>query len=146
MNHQNPITEDYSLLLVFRNIGVKLLQRLKEAMAKPPYNAFFKETPAAGKAEIQFLYLEHQFITGIELFFDGSRMPKTASVATYYVHPQKGKDREEIVRYAFDLGVTVNDIYTADDFAGHYLIEFHQNLKRQFSDRHDPFAIRIGDR
>lgn len=146
MNRDNPITEDYKLLLVFRNIGLKLLQHLKEVMYRPPYNSLFKEMTVAGKSETGFSYLEHNFITGIELFFNHSRMPRSAFIATYYLHPERGKEREEIVRYSFDLDYNVNDIYTPEDFAEHYLIEFHQNLKKHFSDRHDPFPIRISDK
>ena len=146
MNRENPITEDYKLLLVFRNIGAKLLQRLKEVMYRPPYGSLFKETAVAGKGETGFSYLDHNFITGIELFFNHSRMPRSAFLATYYLHPERGKEREEIVRYSFDLDYNVNDIYTPEDFAEPYLIEFHQNLKKHFSDRHDPFPIRISDK
>jgi hypothetical protein len=146
MNRLNPITEDYKLLLVFRNIGVQLLQRLKEVIGKPPYAPLFKERPATGKNEIGFSYLEHQFSTGIELFFEYSRMPRSAFIATYSLHPERGKDSEEIVRYSFDLDYTINGIYNLEDFAEYYLIDFHENLKKQFSDRHDPFPIRISDK
>src|SRR3990170_2782957 len=62
MNRLNPITEDHKLLLVFRNIGLKLLQQLRDAMYRSPYNSFFKDVPAASH-EARFSYLGHQFTT-----------------------------------------------------------------------------------
>jgi hypothetical protein len=144
MNRQNPITEDYKLLLVFRNIGIKLLQQLREAMYRPPYNTFFKEVPAAPH-EIRFSYLGHQFTTAVELFFNHSKMPKTAFVATYLLS-ENGTAREEIIQYSFDLGYNINGIYKLDDFAEFYLIEFHENLKKSFSDHHHPFPLRVTDK
>ena len=145
MNYQNPIVEDYKLLLVFRNIGLKLIQQLRELIRKPPYNMLFKELAVTGQNELAFSYLEHNFTTQIELFFNHSRMPKTASITTYNRHAGK-KEPEEIIRYSFDLDYNVNDIYTLENFAEYYLIEFHQNVKKSFSDNHSPFTIRITDK
>ena len=143
MNHLNPIVEDYKLMLVFKNIGLQLLQQLKTQMGAPPYNNFFRDFTVTEHNELNFSYLQQNFTTGIELFFNHNRMPKTALIATYWLRPGNAAKSEEIISYAFDLNYQVNDIYTLSDFAEHYLIEFHQNLKKSFSEHHIPFAIRM---
>ena len=142
MNRLNPITEDYKLLLVFRNMGIKVLQQLRAVMQEPAYVPLFKNLALTEQNELSFSYLDYNFKTTIELYFNHSKMPKSALLTTYY-YPGNTKNREEIVRYSFDLDYRINDIYTLDDFAEYYLIEFHQNLKKSFSDNHDPFAVRI---
>lgn len=142
MNRINPITEDYKLLLVFKNIGLKLVQQVKVCMSSQPYNSFFKEVTMTEQHELRFSYFNHKFKTGIELFFNHSKMPKSAFLATYYLPAETEKSKEEIVSYAFDMEYNINDIYTFDDFADYYLIEFHQNLKKCFSDNHIPFTLK----
>lgn len=142
MDHLNPIIEDYKLLTVFKNIGQQLLQQVKGAMSAPPYTNFFKEITLTEQNELHFSYLQHHFKTQIEVFFNHSKMPKSAFIATYHLPQDKGKDVGEIISYAFNLDYTINGIYTFDDFAAYYLIEFHQNLKKSFSDNDAPFAIK----
>lgn len=144
MNHQNPIVEDYKLLVVFKHIGLKLLQHVKDQLAKQPYAFIFKDVALPEPHELRFSYLGYPFSTRIEAFFNFSRMPKTASIATYHAALQK--EPEEIVRYSFDLDFVINDVYTLENFAEYYLIEFHENLKKTFSEHHTPFLIRIGER
>ena len=144
MNHLNPILEDYRLLVVYRNIGVELLQQLKTTMMAPPYAVFFKNININESNELHFSYLQYNFKTGIELFFDYSKLPKTALLATYYLNGQT--TAEEIVSYTFDLNYNVNDIYALSDFAGHYLVDFHQNIKKTFSEHHWPFTIKFTDK
>lgn len=144
MHRLNPILEDYKLLLVYRNIGIKLLQQLKAEMTAPPYAPFFKNINLTDINELYFTYLQNNFKTGIEIFFEYSKMPKTAALATYYLHEPLAA--EEIVSYAFDLDYNVNDIYDLDTFAEHYLIDFHQNLKKSFSEHHRPFTIKLNDK
>ena len=143
MNRLNPIVEDYKLLLVFRNIGLQLLLQLKTQMGTIPYSNFFRDITITEQNELYFSYLQQNFKTGIELYFNHSRMPKTARMTTYWLRPEQNPQNEEIISYAFDLNYGVNDIYTLDDFAEQYLIEFHQNLKKSFSEHHIPFAIRM---
>jgi hypothetical protein len=69
-------------------------------------------------------------------------MPKSAFLTTYYF-PENSKNREEIIRYGFDLDYSINNIYTINNFAEYYLIEFHENVKKSFSDNHTAFSIRI---
>lgn len=142
MQRLNPIIEDYKLLLVFRNVGVQLLQQLKAVMSNTTYHRFFKDLSITDQNELSFSYLHHSFKTRIEIFFNHSRLPKSAVLATYYLYPGKSEP-DEIVSYSFDVSYQVNDIYTANDFAEPYLIEFHQNLKKTFSDYHIPLAIRL---
>jgi hypothetical protein len=142
MNRLNPITEDYKLLLVFRNMGTHVLQQLRKMMQEPAYNTLFRNIVLTEQNELSFTYLDNSFKTGIELYFNHSKMPKSAFLTTYY-HPDNAQGREEIVRYSFDLDYRINDIYTIEDFAEYYLIEFHQNLKKSFSDNHLPFTVRV---
>lgn len=139
----NPIIDDYKLLLVFKNMGTKLLLEVKNLMGKQPYNAVFKAGEITQQNEMFFAYLDYNFRIGIELFFNHTRMPKSALLATYYLSSEKGGAKEEIISYAFDLDYVVNDIYTLDNFAEHYLVEFHQNVKKSFSDSHTPFSIKL---
>lgn len=146
MNHPNPILEDYQLFVVFRNIGLKMLQQIQAVMSAPPYNTLFKTTAVTTQNELPFTYLEHRFKTQIEVFFNHSLMPKSAFLATYYLDTDTKKNPEEIISYTFELDYTVHDIYTLEDFAEHYLIEFHQNIKKTFSDNHLAFAIKLNGR
>src|SRR6059036_3114823 len=119
MQRSNPIIEDYKLLLVFRNVGLKLLQQLKGLMSTLPYSNFFKDVSLTDQNELLFSYLHHTFKTGIEIYFNHHHMPKSALLATYYSHPGK-KEADEIVSYGFSLNYQVNDVYTIDDFAEPY--------------------------
>lgn len=143
MNEANPMLDDYKLLVVFKNIGLKLIQEVKVAMSRPPYNGLFKCSGVTEQNEMLFSYLEQPFKLQIEVFFNQTRMPKTAQLTSYFLQPDKTKRNEEIIRYTYDLDYNVNDIYTLDNFASHYLIEFHQNVKKTFSDNHVPFGIRF---
>jgi hypothetical protein len=143
MNWQNPIVEDHKLFLVFKNIGLQILQQLKVTLTGELYSNYFKDTVVTEKNELLFTYLDHNFKTQLEVFFNHSKMPQFAFIATYYLRPEKFKDPLEIVSYAFDLNYNINKIYTLQDFAEYYLIEFHQNLKKSFSDEHTPFPIRM---
>lgn len=145
MNYENPLVADYKLLVVFRNMGSKLLQQLKEHLLKPPYNSLFKDVVLTNQHDLLFTYLGHAFSTRIEVFFNYSRMPKSAFIATYPAQPQ-AKLTEEMIRYSFDLDYMINDMYTLDDFAEYYIIEFHQNLKKTFSEHHMPFPVRITEK
>jgi hypothetical protein len=142
MNRLNPITEDYKLLLVFRNMGTQVLQQVRKVMQEPVYSPLFRNLSLTEQNELCFTYLGHSFKTGIELYFNHTKMPKSAFLTTYY-YPENTKDREEIIRYGLDLDYTINNIYNVNNFAEHYLIEFHQNIKKSFSDNHAPFSIRI---
>lgn len=142
MHRSNPIIEDYKLLLVFRNVGLQLLQQLKAVMSSAPYSQYFKDITINEQNELHFSYLHYHFKTGIEVYFNHSKMPKSALLATYYWQPG-AKAADEIVSYGFDLDYQVHDIYTLKDFAEPYLIEFHQNLKKTFSDNHIPLALRL---
>jgi hypothetical protein len=143
MNRLNPIVEDYKLFVVFKNIGLQLLQQLRMQMSMPPYSNFFRDVAITEQNELLFSYLQQHFKTGIELFFNHSRMPKSALLATYWLRSDRTAKNEEIISYSFDLNYQINDIYALADFAEHYLIEFHQNLKKSFSEHHIPFAIRM---
>lgn len=143
MNRVNPIVEDYKLLLVFKNVGLQLLQQVKTTMNTPPYGAFFKDITLNEQNELLFTYLHQNFKTGLDVFFNHSRMPKSALLATYWLRPGSPTGSEEIVSYSFDLDYNINDIYTLNNFAEHYLIEFHQNLKKCFSEHHIPFSIKL---
>jgi hypothetical protein len=143
MNWQNPIIEDHKLFLVFKNMGLKILQQLKVILNGDLYSTYFKEIILTEKNELLFTYLDHNFKTQLEVFFNHSKMPQFASFTTYYLRPERFKDPLEIVSYAFDLNYNINKIYTLQDFAEYYLIEFHQNLKKSFSEDHTPFSIRI---
>lgn len=140
----NPILEDYKLLVVYRNIGSKLLLQLKVVMSAPPYAAYFKSLNLTDTNELYFTYLHYRFKTALEAFFDYSKMPKTAVLTTYQL--REPLEPEEIVSYSFDLDYNVNTIYTLETFAEHYLIDFHQNLKKSFSENHVPFAIKLNDK
>jgi len=142
MSRLNPIIEDYKLLLVFRNVGLQLLQQLKAVMSSPPYSPYFKNLTITDQNELLFTYLQHPFRTGIAVYFNHSRLPKSAQIATYYT-PEGKSGPEEIVSYGFDLNYQVNDVYALKDFGEPYLIEFHQNLKKTFSDLHIPLALRL---
>src|SRR6476646_3668600 len=142
MHRLNPILEDYKLLIVFRNVGLKLVQQLKATMSTAPYNTLYRDISLTDQNELLFSYLHHSFKTGIEIYFNHSKMPKSALLATYYLATGK-KEAEEIISHSFDLDYRVNDVYTLEDFAEPYLIEFHQNLKKSFSDNHVPLAIRL---
>ena len=146
MHHQNPIFEDAQLILVFRNIGVQLLQKITAVMSAPPYNTLFRTAAISGQNELPFTYLDHAFKMQIEVHFNHTRMPKSAFLTTYHVDASHKNGREEIISYAFDLDYTVNDIYTLETFAEHYLIEFHQNVKKSFSDNHMAFQIKLNGR
>jgi hypothetical protein len=146
MSWLNPIIEDYKLLLVFRNMGLKMLQQLGTEMEGKTYNPFFKNVSFTEKNELFFSYLEHNFKTQIELFFNHSKMPKSAVIATYHLQQHSAKGPEEVISYAFDLNYNINNIYTLENFAENYLIEFHQNLKKNFSDNHMPFPINISSK
>jgi hypothetical protein len=142
MNRLNPITEDYKLLLVFRNMGTQVLQQVRKIMQEPIYSSLFRNLVLTEQNELCFTYLDHSFKTVIELYFNHTKMPKSAFLTTYY-HSENKKDREEIIRYGLDLDYSINNIYTINNFAEFYLIEFHQNVKKSFSDNHTPFSIRI---
>ncbi len=142
MKWQNPIVEDYKLFLVFSNMGHKMLQQLKMAMSTPLYSPYFKDVVLTDQNELFFTYLDHSFRTGLEVFFNHSRMPRSALVATYRLQ-KNTQEEEEIISYAYDLNYNINSIYTPENFAEYYLIEFHQNLKKCFSDNHHPFRIKI---
>jgi hypothetical protein len=142
MNRLNPITEDYKLLLVFRNMGAHVLQQLRKVMQEPVYSPLFRNLALTEQNELDFTYLDHHFKTGIELYFNHTKMPKSAFLTTYY-YPENTKDRAEIIRYDLDLDYSINNIYTINNFAEYYLIELHENVKKSFSDNHTPFSIRI---
>jgi hypothetical protein len=146
MHHQNPIFEDVQLLQVFRNVGVQLLQQVTAVMSAPPFNTLFKAALLTGQNELPFTYLDHTFKMQIEVLFNHTRMPKSALLTTYHVDAMYKNGREEIISYAFDLDYTVNGIYTRETFAEHYLIEFHQNVKKSFSDNNMAFQIKLTGR
>ena len=143
MSHPNPIFADYKSLLVFQNMGRRLLQQLAAAMNEPAYATFFKNIKSPHPNELTFTYLNLSFKTRIELFFRNDKLPDHAFIATYYIPEQPFKEEQEIVSYSFDLKYNVNDIYTEENFAGYYLIDFHQNLKKYYSDEHKPFPIKM---
>lgn len=146
MERSNPILADYKSLLVFRNIGRELLHKLETTMCEPTYAPFFKNVLQTPANELTFTYLGFTFITRIELFFQNDRMPGQAYITTYIIQLQPYQQEQEIISYSFDLNYTVSDIFTEKDFAFHYLIDFHQQLKKHYSDEHKPFPIRIMER
>jgi len=143
MNHYNPILEDHKSLFVFRNMGLKLLQQLRSVMCEQTYSPFFKNVSTIGQNELTFTYLGQSFKTRIELLFRNDKMPDHAFIATYHIPEEKFKEEQEIVSYSFDLRYNVNDIFSQEDFADHYLIDFHQNLKKYYSDDNKPFPIKV---
>jgi len=142
MNHSNPIFADHKSLLVFRSMGRKLLQQLAIVMSDEAYASLFKNVKSLHPNELTFTYLDLPFKTRIELFFRNDKLPDHAFIATYHMPEQPFKEEQEIISYSFDLKYNVNDIFTEEDFAGHYLIDFHQHLKKYYSDEHKPFPIR----
>lgn len=145
MNTFNPIADDLKLLTVYRNIGLQLLQQLRKTMITPTYTVVCKPAVVNEDNVLPFTWLKYSFQTRIDVFFEGARLPKTALLATYLMPTANGKE-EEIVSYDFTIDLNINSIFTIQDFAEPYLIDFHQNLKKVFSDNHNPFVLKFNDK
>ena len=143
MSSSNPIVDDYKRLQIFNQIGIKLLQQLKTVLSKPPYNQYFKSLITTEKNEMIFTYWDQHFKTRVELFFKNNKMPTVAFLATYYIPEGSVSTTEEIISYPFDIAYNINNIYSLEDFAEPYAIEFHENLKKTFSDNHLPLPVRM---
>ncbi len=133
---------DYKRLMVFKDIGIKLLNQLKEAMSGNAYAVFFKKISISEQKELLFTYMGQQFVVRIELYFDNTAMPGEAYMATYHIPEEKFRDYEEIVSYSFDMNYTVSRMFTSENFAEPYLADFHQNLKLHYAQHNKPFPIR----
>ena len=144
--HTTELLNDCKKLLVFKNIGIKLLNKLKATLADSPYSGFFKNISTTDQNELLFSYLGQNFKIRIELYFNNEAIPNQAYLTTYRLPEQQLRNDEEIISYPFNLDYTVNYGFTIDDFAVNYISDFHQKLKQHYSESHKPFPIRINDK
>ena len=140
--HPTDLLNDHKKLSVFKNIGLKLLSRLKANLVEAPYAGLFKNVSTSDQNEILFSYLGQNFRIGLEVYFSNEAVPNQAYLTTYRLPEHQFRNEEEILSYPFNLDYTVNYGFTVDDFAPNFLSDFHQKLKQHYSESNKPFPIR----
>ncbi len=138
----SDLLNDSKRLLVFKNMGLKLLNKLRSTLVEGPYVSLFKNISTTDQNEVLFTYLGHNFRIQIEMYFSNDAIPNQAYLTTYRLPEQQFRNEEEILSYPFNLDYTVNYGFTIDNFAPNYILDFHQKLKQHYSESHKPFPIR----
>ena len=117
-------TKNYNPL---KEQGAKLLAALSTCIDSPSTISMFT-IMSSKDIEIRFQFLGFEFSTVLEILPINYSLGFEGQLTTYWL---KGKDTEdvEIVSFSFDRIGNVNRMYTVDEFADLYLIEFLKNIK-----------------
>lgn len=107
--------------------GAKLLAALSTSMVNAKMTSMFAMT-SFNDIEIKFQFLGFEFITVLEILPTNYSLNSEGQLTIYWL---KGKDKEEveIVSFCFDKIGNVNRMYTVNEFADFYLVEFLKNIK-----------------